>query len=215
MTILQIAVIVILVGWTVPPLWAQDTAGKSSEVTSSTILTLQNVLVSVEDGHPLLQGSQTQKTVATGKLLKALGAFEPNLVNDWELERLVKSGETSSLGFNDTFVELRHPWGVRGIVGFRAGIGDVEVADLGINDSNQPLLGIVFPLLRGFHDQPCSCRIKEIGTRQQTSRTRNSTNTARSLPWGCHAVLELGRCLEISLIYRTKPSQLQRLVPLN
>lgn len=161
MNILRIVLVVILVGWNVSPLWAEDTAEKSSEVTSTSILTLQNVLASVEHGHPLLQGSQTQKTVAAGKLLKALGAFEPNLVNDWELERLISSGSTTSLGFNDTFVEMRHPWGVRGFAGFRAGIGDVEVADLGINNSNQPLLGIVFPLLRGFMNNPAHAELKK------------------------------------------------------
>ncbi|MGP0591625.1 hypothetical protein ACTRXD_03675 [Nitrospira sp. T9] len=41
-----------------------------------------------------------------------MGAFEPTLVNDWELERLVKDGQTKSVGFNDTLIQARHPWGI-------------------------------------------------------------------------------------------------------
>ena len=146
--------LVVLIACSVAPLWAQDITSRSTKSTSHSVLTLQSVLTRVEQEHPLLRGSQTEKMVARGKLLTALGQFEPNLVNDWELERLVKDGKTTSVGFNDTLVELRHPWGIQGFAGFRAGIGDVDVADLGINTSNQPLLGIVFPLLRGFITNP-------------------------------------------------------------
>ncbi len=140
--------------------------GTSSGVSSQqdppkSILTLSSVLARVERGHPLLQGSQTQKTVAAGKLLKALGQFEPNFVNDWELERLVKDGKTKSVGFNDTFVEMRHPWGVKGFAGFRVGLGDVEVADLSVKESNQPLLGIAFPILRGLMTNPEHAELKK------------------------------------------------------
>ncbi len=141
------------------------------------ILTLQDVLTRVEQDHPLLQGSQTQKTMATGKLLKALGTFEPKLVNDWELERLISHEGTQNVGFNDTFVEFRHPWGIRGFAGFRAGIGDVVVADLAIKKSNQPLLGIVFPLLRGWLTNPERAELKksELAAKQaelEIQRTR-------------------------------------------
>lgn len=117
-------------------------------------LRLQRVLSLVETQHPLLHGSRTERLEAQGKLLKALGAFEPTLVNDWELERLVKDGQTKSVGFNDTFVQLRHPWGLQGFAGWRTGIGEVEVADLGIRGTNQPLLGLVLPLLRGLGTNP-------------------------------------------------------------
>ena len=150
------------------PAWGKETAVATPESTPTSILTLQDVLTHVEQGHPLLQGSQTQKMVAAGKVLKALGAFEPNFVNDWELERLVKDGTTKSVGFNDTFVEMRHPWGIKGFAGFRAGIGDVEIADLDINTSNQPLLGIVFPMLRGLMTNPANAELKksELAQRQ-------------------------------------------------
>lgn len=151
----------LLMAYSVAPLWAQNTTPPYTEVASNSILTLQTVLTRVEQNHPLLRGSQTERMVASGKLLTALGKFEPNLVNDWELERLVKDGKTTSVGFNDTLVELRHPWGVQGFAGFRSGIGDVEVADLDINTSNQPLLGIVLPLLRGFITNPAHAELKK------------------------------------------------------
>lgn len=159
---LRIAVVIWLMGFHVIPVGAEEPATPSSKETPRSILTLKKVLVRVERGHPLLQGSQTQKIVASGKLLKALGTFDPKLVNDWELERLASStGTTTSVGFNDTFLEFRHPWGVQGFAGFRAGIGDVKVADLDINSSNQPLLGIVFPLLRGLGTNPAHAELKK------------------------------------------------------
>ena len=160
MHMIRMVAIVWLIGFHATPGWAEQPARELGKKPNS-LLTLQEVLAQVEQGHPLLQGSQTQKMVATGKLLKALGAFEPTLVNDWELERLVKDGNTTSVGFNDTFVEFRHPWGIKGFAGFRTGIGDVEVADLDVDNSNQPLVGIAFPLLRGLMTNPARAELKK------------------------------------------------------
>ena len=124
-------------------------------------LSLDKVFNLVEEGHPLLNGSRTEKLKARGRLLKALGAFEPAFVNDWELERRVSDGKTESVGFNDTLLEVRHPWGISGFAGFRAGIGDVEIADLAVGTENQPLLGIALPLLRGFMINPENAELKK------------------------------------------------------
>lgn len=137
------------------PSWAMnDTQPVSPPAPPRDLMRLETVLALVEAHHPLLHGSRTEKLEAQGKLLKAMGAFEPTLVNDWELERLVKDGQTKSVGFNDTLIEARHPWGIRGFAGWRTGIGNVEVADVGIRQTNQPLLGIVLPLLRGLGTNP-------------------------------------------------------------
>jgi len=117
----------------------------TSQYAATRPLRLETVLSLVETQHPLLHGSRTEKLKAQGKLLKALGAFEPILVNDLEVERLVKNGQTKSVGFNDTILQMRHPWGIQGFAGWRTGLGDVEVADLGIHQTNQPLLGLVLP----------------------------------------------------------------------
>ncbi|HNP61540.1 MAG TPA: TolC family protein [Nitrospirales bacterium] len=130
----------------------ETTTSRYDAVTRS--LRLETVLSLVETQHPLLHGSRTEKLEAQGKLLKALGAFEPILVNDLEVERLVKDGKTKSVGFNDTMIQMRHPWGLQGFAGWRTGLGDVEVADLGVNQTNQPLLGLVLPLLRGLGTNP-------------------------------------------------------------
>jgi len=143
-----------VLGWSpLPDTFALETTTSRYDAATRP-LRLETVLSLVETEHPLLHGSRTEKLEAQGKLLKALGAFEPILVNDLEVERLVKNGQTKNVGFNDTIIQMRHPWGVRGFAGWRTGLGDVEVADLGVQQTNQPLLGIVLPLLRGLGTNP-------------------------------------------------------------
>lgn len=117
-------------------------------------LTLDEVLAWVDRTHPLLKGAGTEKIVARGKLLKALGAFEPALVNDMELERFTSQlnpgAGTQTVGFNDTFLDMRHPSGIRGIAGMRSSIGDARIPDLNLGGGNQLLFGGFFPLMRGL-----------------------------------------------------------------
>jgi len=161
MKLYQTAIAVLLILALAVESFAKDAQKISLELESPSLLTLQTVLNRVEESHPLLKKSQTEKMLASGKLLKALGAFEPTLVNDWELERLAKQSSNETIGFNDTYVEMKHKSGVKVFAGFRAGIGDVKVADLGINDSNQPLLGIAIPLLRGLNINPEHAELKK------------------------------------------------------
>jgi hypothetical protein len=143
-------------------------------------LTLNEVLAWVDRSHPLLQGTGTEKIVARGKFLKALGAFEPVLVNDTQVERFVPSGsmDTRTAGFNDSFVELRDPSGVRGIVGYRRVIGaDPIVPDPVLGKENEALLGIFIPILRGLQVNPESAELKRSGLADpradiQIARTR-------------------------------------------
>ena len=179
----QMMIIGTLIGFIATPLWAKESMNISLEKKNLSILTLQSVLERVEKNHPLLKGSRTEKIVASGKLLKAMGRFEPTFVNDYELERLAKNGgTTASAGFNDSFVEMRHPWGVKGFAGFRAGIGSVEVADLDINDSNQPLLGIMFPLLRGLITNPEHAELKKSNLAENKLNSKFS-NHGRICTW--------------------------------
>lgn len=122
-------------------------------------LSLDEVLAWVDRAHPLLKGAGTEKIVAKGKLLRALGAFEPILVNDMELERFIPSNgpqDSRTVGFNDTLIEARHPWGFRGSAGMREVInGPARIPDLGFNDGhNQVVLGGFIPLLRGLMMNP-------------------------------------------------------------
>ena len=69
-------------------------------------LSVDEVLAWIDRSHPLLKGAGTEKVTARGKMLKALGAFEPTLINDTEVERFISSSNpgkgTQTVGFNDT-----------------------------------------------------------------------------------------------------------------
>ncbi|WP_447979156.1 TolC family protein [Candidatus Nitrospira bockiana] len=131
-------------------------------------LSLDEVLAWVDRSHPLLKGAETEKIVARGKMLRALGAFEPTLVNDAEVERFIpRTGpeETKTVGFNDTFIEARHPWGFRGEAGIREVInGPAQIPDLGFNNGhNQVILGGFIPLLRGLLVNPENAELQRSG----------------------------------------------------
>jgi outer membrane protein TolC len=120
-------------------------------------LSVDEIHAWIDRSHPLLRGASTEKTMARGKMLKALGAFEPTLVNDTELERFISSSNpgkgTQTVGFNDTFIEARHPWGFRGSAGVREAIGQATIPDLGFGN-NQVIIGAFIPLLRGLMVNP-------------------------------------------------------------
>ena len=131
-------------------------------------LSLNEVLAWVDRSHPLLQGAGTEKISARGKLLKALGAFEPSLVNDMELERFISQLNpqkgTQTVGFNDTFLDVRHPSGIRGSAGIRQAIGDAVIPDLGFNSNRQQvLIGGFMPLLKGLMVNPENAELQRSG----------------------------------------------------
>jgi outer membrane protein TolC len=128
-------------------------------------LSVDEIHAWIDRAHPLLKGAGTEKVMARGKMLKALGAFEPTVVNDTELERFISSSNpekgTQTGGFNDTLVEARHPWGFRYSAGVRQAIGDAKIPDLSFNNGNQQvLLGGFFPLLRGLMVNPESAELQ-------------------------------------------------------
>lgn len=122
-------------------------------------LSVEEIQAWIDRTHPLLKGAGTEKVMARGKMLKALGAFEPTVINDTEVERFISISNpnkgTQTAGFNDTLVEARHPWGFRYSAGVRQAIGDAKIPDLSFgNGNNQVLLGGFFPLLRGLLVNP-------------------------------------------------------------
>ena len=139
-------------------------AGQGTDVSATTSLPpipfgLDEVHAWIDRTHPLLRGAGAEKTIAKGKMLQALGAFEPTLVNDTELERFISSTDpskgTQTVGFNDTLVEALHPLGFRGSAGFRQAIGDARIPDLSFGNGNQQvILGGFLPLLRGLMINP-------------------------------------------------------------
>ena len=121
-------------------------------------LSVEEIQAWIDRSHPLLRGAGTEKVMARGKMLKALGAFEPTLINDTEIERFIKTSDpsqgTQTGGFNDTLIEARHPWGFRYGAGVRHGIGDATIPDLAFGNNNQVLLGAFIPLLKGLMVNP-------------------------------------------------------------
>jgi len=123
-------------------------------------LSVDEIHAWIDRAHPLLKGAGTEKVMARGKMLKALGAFEPTLINDTEIERFIPSSNPAagaqSKGFNDTLIEARHPSGFRGTVGIREVInGPAQIPDLGFaNGQGQVILGGFMPLLKGLLNNP-------------------------------------------------------------
>ena len=158
---LGLAAVLIAVGIPITPARAQDPAGKPLPAIP---LSQGEVLAWVDRAHPLLKSAGTDKIAARGRLLKAMSAFEPQLVNDTELERFISSSNpdkgTQTVGFNDTFLDFKHPSGIRGIVGYRESIGDARIPDLKIFGDNQLLLGAAMPLLRGLLVNPESAELR-------------------------------------------------------
>lgn len=150
-------------------------AGTATEPTPGPLppipLSLDEVLAWVDRTHPLLKGAGTQKIEARGKLLKALGAFEPQIVNDMEVESFIPSSDALNGirsdrlgGFNDTFLEVRHPSGIRALGGLRTGINPVLNPDLVFNNGRQQvLLGGAIPLLRGLLVNPDAAELERSG----------------------------------------------------
>ena len=95
-------------------------------------LTIEEVLARIELTHPLLRSTGLERAQARAKLLKALGAWEPKIRNELEADRYQTynltniSGEPNALvsGYNDTTLQLGHPWGAYVFGGLRNGFGD-------------------------------------------------------------------------------------------
>jgi outer membrane protein TolC len=161
--LVYIAALVVWLGLLCDPTIAAETPNKRE--LPPIPLSVDEIHAWIDRSHPLLKGAGTEKVMARGKMLKALGAFEPTVVNDTELERFISSSSpdkgTQTAGFNDTLVEARHPWGFRYSAGVRQAIGDAKIPDLSFNNGNQQvLLGGFFPLLRGLMTNPESAELQ-------------------------------------------------------
>ncbi|OGW89273.1 MAG: transporter [Nitrospirae bacterium RIFCSPLOWO2_12_FULL_63_8] len=159
---------VLLSGWLAPPASGAEADAPRQKPLPAIPLSLNEVLAWIDRSHPLLQGAGTEKVSARGKMLRALGAFEPTLVNDMEMERFISSTRpdkgTQTVGFNDTFLDLRHQSGIRGSAGIRQSIGTATIPDLGFDNNNQQvLLGGFIPLLRGLMVNPENAELQRSG----------------------------------------------------
>jgi outer membrane protein TolC len=139
------------------PLNAAAAEGDAAKGLPAIPLSVDEIHAWIDRSHPLLKGAGTEKVMARGRMLKALGAFEPVLINDTEIERFISKDKfgTQSVGFNDTLIEARNPMGFRYSAGVRQAIGDAKIPDLSFGNGNQQvILGGFFPLLKGLMVNP-------------------------------------------------------------
>ena len=141
-------------------------------------LTIGEVLARIELTHPLLRATGVERTQARAKILKALGAWEPLFKNTTRASRIqaynfLYPNQIATGGFNDTKLELGHPYGFRITAGIRNGFGDRQITSvlpepntgsggfeagtigyvpdpLGFYGLQQMIFGGEFHLLRGF-----------------------------------------------------------------
>ncbi len=106
-----------------------DSSALKAQSTRTEPLTISEVLARIELTHPLLRATGVDRMQARAKILKALGAWEPTFKNRTEVDRyqswnfLAFVNETTG-GFNDSTIEMGHPWGFRLSGGIRNGFGD-------------------------------------------------------------------------------------------
>ena len=106
-----------------------DSSALKAQSARTEPLTISEVLARIELTHPLLRATGVERMQARAKILKALGAWEPTFKNKTEADRyqswnfLAFINETTG-GFNDTTLEMGHPWGFRVHGGIRNGFGD-------------------------------------------------------------------------------------------
>jgi outer membrane protein TolC len=141
-----------------------DSSAVKAQSARTEPLTISEVLARIELTHPLLRATGVERMQARAKILKALGAWEPTFKNNTEYGRyqvwnfLAYLNENNG-GFNDTELEVGHPWGFRVSGGIRSGFGDKFNQNsnaLLANDGllfwaqQQALFGGSAHLLRGF-----------------------------------------------------------------
>jgi outer membrane protein TolC len=146
-----------------------DSSAVKEQSTRTEPLTIGEVLARIELTHPLLQATGAERTKARAKILKALGAWEPQFKNKTEAQRYdtwnLTTAPTPSLlispcspgdarpcdgiqpqvltgGYSDNKLEVGHPWGFRMQGGVRSGIGD---------RSNNVIA--IIPDMQGFYSQ--------------------------------------------------------------
>jgi outer membrane protein TolC len=106
-----------------------DSRAVQAQSTRTEPLTISEVLARIELTHPLLRATGVERMEARAKILKALGAWEPIFKNETEAGRyqvwnFLQFINENTGGFNDSLLEVGHPWGFRIEGGIRNGFGD-------------------------------------------------------------------------------------------
>jgi outer membrane protein TolC len=109
-----------------------DSSVLKAQSTRTAPLTIEEVLARIELTHPLLRAMGLERTQARAKVLKALGAWEPKLRNELEMDRYQTYNLTNvsggpnhlTVGYVDTFLKIGHPVGWEFFGGIRNVYGD-------------------------------------------------------------------------------------------
>lgn len=142
-----------------------DSSALNAQSARTAPLGIGEVLARIELTHPLLQAMGAERTKARAKLLKALGAWEPQIKNYTQVERYTTWNLTTAFdipsqhttGYADSTIQVGHPWGFTVEGGLRSGFGDKGNARiayppdlLGTYAQQHFYYGGTFHLLRGF-----------------------------------------------------------------
>ena len=141
-----------------------DSSALKAQSVRTELLTISEVLARIELTHPLLRATGVERMQARAKILKALGAWEPKFQNRTEVDRyqtwnFLAFINTTTGGYNDSTIEMGHPWGFRLNGGIRNGFGDrinqgahtyIPNDGLLFWHNQQMLVGGEGHLLRGF-----------------------------------------------------------------
>ena len=109
-----------------------DSRAVQAQATRTAPLTIGEVLARIELTHPLLRAMGAERSKARAKILKALGAWEPQIKNYTQTERYTTWNLTTAFdipsqhtaGYADSTVQAGHPWGFTVEGGLRSGFGD-------------------------------------------------------------------------------------------
>ena len=157
-------VILILLPVTTLAAPVHDSSALKAQSVRTELLTISEVLARIELTHPLLRATGVERMQARAKILKALGAWEPKFQNRTEVDRyqtwnFLAFINTTTGGYNDSTIEMGHPWGFRLNGGIRNGFGDrinqgahtyIPNDGLLFWHNQQMLVGGEGHLLRGF-----------------------------------------------------------------
>jgi outer membrane protein TolC len=109
-----------------------DSRAVQAQATRTAPLTIGEVLARIELTHPLLRAMGAERSKARAKILKALGAWEPQIKNYTQTERYTTWNLTTAFdipsqhtaGYADSTIQAGHPWGFTVEGGLRSGFGD-------------------------------------------------------------------------------------------
>ena len=143
-----------------------DYKSVQAQSTRTEPLTISEVLARIELTHPLLRAMGAERQKARAKILKALGAWEPQVKNYTQVERYTTWNLTTAfdipsqhtVGYADSTLQVGHPWGFVVEGGLRSGFGDSATNNriayppdlLGIYRTQHLYYGGLFHFLRGF-----------------------------------------------------------------